>query len=84
MIRIMCACSLCSFVFVPRPAELVTSTPSLVIIENPGSLSSAALLVSFFAAFLETREWRHLFGGVMLAEAFPESPNVAEEPGEGV
>ena len=84
MIRIRCACSLCSLVFVPRPAELVTSTPSLVMIENPGSLNSAAFLVSFLADFLETREWQDRLGGVMLVEAFPKSPNIAEELGEGV
>lgn len=81
MIRIMWACSRCSLVFVPRPAELVTSTPSLVMIENPGSLNSATFFVSFFTGFLETRDRP---GGVMLKDPFLDSPKVAEELGEGV
>src|SRR5450756_2280940 len=52
MILIKWACSRCSLVLVPRPAEFVTSMPSLVMIEKPGNLASAAFGVSFFAFFV--------------------------------
>ena len=83
MILIRWACSLCSLVLVPRPAEEVTSTPSLVMIEKPGSLTSAAFFVSF-RGFFETRALRARLGGVIVMEPYPESPNIAEEVGEGV
>lgn len=85
MIRIRCACSLCSLVFVPRPAEEVTSTPSLVMMEKPGKRASAAFLVSFIA-FLVTRRGAVcvLVGGVMLMDPYPESARVIEEAGDGV
>src|ERR1700684_1539215 len=67
MILIKWACSRCSLVFVPRPAEFVTSMPSLVMIEKPGNRASAALGVSFFAFFV-TRAPRFRVGGVMLME----------------
>jgi hypothetical protein len=83
MILIKWACSRCSLDFVPRPAEFVTSMPSLVMIEKPGNRASAALGVSFFAFFV-TRTPRLRVGGVMLMEPYAESPKVAEDPGDGV
>lgn len=85
MIRIRCACSLCSLVFVPRPADEVTSTPSLVMIEKPGRRTSAVFFVSFFGFFV-TRFGAPcaLVGGVMLMDPYPESAKVIEEAGDGV
>lgn len=63
------------------------STPSLVMMEKPGSLTSAAFLVSFLGSrfgFFDTRALRILLGGVRLVEAYVESPNVADETGDGV
>jgi hypothetical protein len=49
------------------------------MMEKPGSLISA----SFFG-FFEALAARFRFGGVKLMEPYPESPKVAEEPGDGV
>lgn len=70
MIRMRCACSLCSLVFVPRPAQEVTSTPSLVMIEKPGNLTSSVFFVTFFADFFVTLLGAPIFlvGGVMLID----------------
>lgn len=83
MMRMRCACSLCSLDLVPRLAELVTSTPSLVMMEKPGSLNSA-FFKSFFADFFETRAARGLPGDDLLVEILPESPKATEELGEAV
>jgi hypothetical protein len=82
MILIKCACSLCSFVLVPRPAELVTSMPSLVMMENPGNLISAVLGVTFLDFFSIRR--LPFMGDLALNEPYPESARVAEEAGEGL
>lgn len=58
--------------------------------EKPGKRASSTFdfLVSFFAGFLVTRPEPNVrVGGVMLGPAkdpYPESPKVAEEPGDGV